>query len=157
MAETLTKAQVLALIEERHAALTAVLAGARDEELVRAGAMEGWSIKDILAHITWWEGWMLRILRGDVEATAELAMMIGVEGDALIDRMNAATFAAQRDRALVEVRVAFDASYQAAKRAVADLPDETLARYQRIVAANTWEHYEEHTPMVRAWRERQHA
>ena len=152
MADARSKTEVLALIEEQHAALAAVLATARDDEMTQPGVMGEWSAKDILAHITAWEQWLLRWLRGDAEALAQRRRMRD-EFDTVVDEMNAATFAAHRDRALADVRAAFDASYQQALRTVQELADERLAENERVVAANTWEHYDEHAPALRAWIE----
>src|SRR5579863_7987255 len=68
MADALTKAEMLALIGERHAEIEAVLAHLSESEMLQTGVMKNWSAKDILVHITMWEQWLLRVLRGDAGA-----------------------------------------------------------------------------------------
>jgi hypothetical protein len=84
-----------------------------DEELAAPGPDGEWSVKDHLAHLAAWERLLLEWLRGGTgreheivgldQAAYEAARRAGDE-----DGLNAAIYQLNRDRALAEVREAFD-------------------------------------------------
>jgi hypothetical protein len=129
-----------------HARLEALLANYSDEELVQPGRFGAWSVKDMLAHITFWEQRLIAYVNGAKES------LVQSDEDELaaIDRINAGVLAANRDRSLAEVRAAFDASYQqtlalAESLSAEDLADEVL---YGLLAGDTFDHYREHIEML---------
>src|SRR5689334_20321504 len=58
------KEELLRLIRSEHDALDALIAPLTEEQFLTARLAGGWSAKDVLAHITWWEQQMLLKLRG---------------------------------------------------------------------------------------------
>ncbi len=55
-----TADELLERIREGRAALTALWAGLTEEQMMcRPGPQENWSVKDLVAHITWWEAFIL--------------------------------------------------------------------------------------------------
>lgn len=129
-----------------HARLEALLAGIPDEQFVRPGALGEWSVKDMLAHITFWEQRLIAYING----ARESLIQPGEDEQAGIDRINAGVLAANRDRPLAEVRAAFDASYQQTLALVETLGDDDLANEELsgLVAGDTFEHYREHIEML---------
>lgn len=144
--EDLVQAPIPDQMRAEHAQLEAALAGISDEQFVRPGAFGEWSVKDILAHITFWEQRLLAYFNG----ARESLIQPGEEEQVAIDRINAEVFTANRDRPLAEVRAAFASSYQqtlalADALSAEDLADEELFG---LFAGDTFEHYREHREML---------
>jgi hypothetical protein len=58
--DRMTPAQLWAEILKARAMYSAVYAGLSDEEMTRRpGAQEDWSVKDQIAHLTWWEDYAM--------------------------------------------------------------------------------------------------
>ena len=141
-----SSAGVADLMRAEHARLEALLAGVSDVELVRPGAFGEWSVKDMLAHITFWEQRLIAYLNG----ARESLIQPGEDEQVAIDRINADVLAANRERPLAEVRAAFDASYQEALELAESLSAEDLADevLYNLLAGDTFEHYREHLEML---------
>ena len=156
------KADLLARIQQGHAALDAFIAPLSAARMTTSGPDGAWSVKDHIAHLTA----CLRIatlhLRGHPEREHELLQIDASTYAALdLDGQNAAIYAANKDRALAEVRAAFEQAYQELLTALdgtgwADLrrpasdasPDaETLLDH---VIGNTYAHFAEHIGWMRA-------
>jgi DinB superfamily len=130
-----------------HAQLEALLAGIGDEQFVRPDTFGAWSVKDMLAHITFWEQRLIAY----VDGARESLIAPGEDEQQAIDRINADVLAANRDRLLAEVRGDFDRSYRqvlalAESLSADDLADEELFN---LFAGDTFEHYREHSAMLR--------
>jgi len=151
MPESISKDALLDAITRSHAALEGLLTGLSDDQMTRDGVMEGWSLKDVLAHITWWEQWMLRVMRGEPEAMSQLAAMRSDGGQQYVDELNAATYAANRQRPLLGALAEFHTSFQQVLQQVAAMTEAELADLHRVIAANTFDHYDEHAQGIRAW------
>ncbi len=107
------KDDLLRELRAGHEALAATLRALTLEQLTRPGVYADdngeWTVKDILAHITWWEqscfGWL-----GLPPAVQRSAIPQGLDGD---DAINAAIFEGNRDRALDDVLASFERSFAA--------------------------------------------
>lgn len=141
-----TQASVPDQMRAEHAQLEALLAQISDEQFVQPGAIGEWSVKDILAHLTFWEQRLLAYFNG----ARESLIQPGEEEQAAIDRINAEVFAANRDRPLAEVRAEFDSSYQQTLALADSLSAEDLAdeEFFGLFAGDTFEHYREHREML---------
>lgn len=133
-------------IRTEHARLETLLAGFSDEELLQPGRFGAWSVKDMLAHITFWEQRLIAYVNGAKESLVQP----DEDESVAIDRINAEALAANRDRPLAEVRAAFDDSYRQAlalaeSLSAEDLADEVL---YGLLAGDTFEHYREHIEML---------
>lgn len=139
------------LMRAEHQRLEALLADIPDEQFAQPGAFGEWSVKDMLAHITFWEQRLIAYLTGAHESLIQP----GEDEQAGIDRINASVFAANRDRPLAEVRAAFDGSYQQTLAQVESLSDDALAHQELygLIAGDTFGHYREHIKMLEDWRE----
>ncbi|HEY0606755.1 MAG TPA: ClbS/DfsB family four-helix bundle protein [Herpetosiphonaceae bacterium] len=165
MNEPTSKAELLSAINTEHERLTAALSGLTDEQLVQPGVESDWSVKDVLAHVTWWEQWMVQKLgalaRGD---KIPRLLRPDEDQDAGLARLNSEIFAATRNQPLDEVRAAFDRSFQQAVAAVTALSEHDIFDPEglggslgeaplQLIASDTYEHYEEHTATIRRWRD----
>jgi len=131
-----------------HEQLVALLAPLGDDSMTRPIGGGEWSVKDHLAHITWWEQRIIRTLRDGAPDLVEMLPNVDINDT---DQINAAIFAANRDLPLAEVRAAFDASYQEMLRLIETLPDETVVKHYDWLNGNAGGHYDEHLQMLRGW------
>jgi uncharacterized protein (TIGR03083 family) len=162
MNEPMTKAELLGLIETEHARLEAILAPLSEAQMTEGSLASGWSVKDMLAHLTWWEQRMLQVVQA--AARGERLPRLSREGEdeeATINRVNAETYQANHLRPLHEVRADFQRSYRQVVELVHSLSDDDLAPVssiaqtlggplQPLIAANTYDHYREHSEMIRS-------
>lgn len=147
-----TREGLLARTREQHARLLALLAPLFDEELTQPGVTQpdNWSVKDHLAHLTWWSDRMIDMVGGAPEPAEALPT-----ADKSEDGINAAVYASNRDRSLADVRAAFDAGHERLLRFIAKVPDDALARRYGYISGNADGHYDEHARMLEAWRARE--
>jgi len=158
----MTKTRIMELIQHERDALERTLAGLSQTHMTQPGVEPGRSVRDILAHLTNWEGrmvgWIGESLRGEVPQRPAP----GMTWDDL-DELNQQVYLANKDKPLDEVLADFHRSYQAAWQAVEALTEDDLIDPQRfawrkgdpmwhMVAANTWEHYQEHRESIEKWR-----
>ncbi len=152
--------KLLDCIRAEHDFLMRTIVPLTDEQLVRPGVMDDWSVKDILAHITMWEqtylGWMAASARG--EPPDRPATFTAADVDALNHR----EYLAARDRPLPEVLGAFLRSYEQVLAHAAGLSEDVLftpgyydwlddLTVYQLLASNTFEHYLEHVIAIREW------
>lgn len=124
-----------------------------------AGLLENnWSVKDVLAHIAWWEQRATRLYHA-AAGTGPAVEPIRAEQ---INEVNEQTYADHRAVALETVRDMEQAAFQELLTIVETIPEEDLFdenRFQRfggnpylhIVIANTYDHYDEHAAMLEGY------
>ena len=149
------KSQLLALIDGERARLDAALGHLSPERMVAPGADGGWSVKDILAHITWSEREMTGVLRQRAMVGSELWNLSQ-------DERNAAVYAENRARALDDVLAAWRSDFAELRAEITRLSDAELADPAliadipgglapwQLLAGGTWRHYAEHLPAIQA-------
>lgn len=157
------KAELLARIGQSRSALEQVI-GPLDPAGIAAPGAAGWSIKDHLAHLAAWQQSLLALLEGrDRQAAIGLRPGDGVDAED-VDAVNAFLLARGRERPAPEVLDDFRRTHRQVLAALERLSDADLARpyahYQPgdddqrpvlgWVAGNTYEHDEEHLPVIRA-------
>ena len=160
---TITKDQLLDRIEREHAAFQATFAGLSDAQMTEPGVENEGTIKDILAHITFWHR-RLSYLVGCAQRGEPFVSLRGPDedGDAAVNRANAENFAANQRRPLADLRAEYAQAYEQALASVAALSDEDLGTESRIsttlggsllelIAGDTYEHYQEHRASIQAW------
>lgn len=156
-----TKEEILEAILSEREALETTLDQLSEEQKTQPGAEDGWSVKDILAHITDWEKRLLLWIDESIQGERPQRPAPGMTWDDL-DRLNELTYLANKDRSLEEVEIDFHSSYQKALKTVQALSEEDLIDPKRfswrkgdplwlMVAANTWEHYKEHRETIIEW------
>jgi len=156
---TIERAQLLSaatrLVAER-AGLLEQLIGLDERTLTAMPFLDGWTVKDLLAHIAAWDRWELREMRH--MASGEILDLTEVRDT---DAFNADVVAAWRDRTLAEVlaelqeaRVTWVAWLQA-------LPDEEFFRQHLFEGEDwsfagcvevQWRHDAEHAAQIAAWQ-----
>lgn len=153
----MNKQQVLEKIERAWAAFKESYAGLTEEQLLEPGVTEGWSVKDILAHITSWEDETIKhlptILQG-IRPPRYSALYGG------IDAYNALMTENKRGLSLSEVMKQFDQTHLRLIEYVKTAPEDQLASdtsFRRRLRLDTYGHYLLHAQAIREWRERSHA
>ena len=123
-------------------------AGIADDRLSEPGACDGWSVKDLIGHVAYWDA--------DALADIERIMTGGSWQPQDVDARNAAAATANANRGLNELRTEMVRLHDAVVVALRGLaPDDPRTRQIcREIAEDTWQHYDEHTAHVRAWRAR---
>jgi len=118
----------------------------------------GWSIKDMLAHLAWWDQWLLYTFQpsdrpGTVKHPPPLFDQIPA-GDSWANTMNARVYQFNRTRELPEIQAEFHTARQGILQLVLSLSDADVfdaAGLSAIVGQpaaplllGIYEHYEEH-------------
>jgi hypothetical protein len=157
-----TKAQMIGQIWADHALLEAVIAPLSAVQMTQP-LPDGWSVKDVLAHITVWEELLVAWLEAWAAGTLP-ALPVPPTREA-VDRLNAVRHAAAAARPLPLVLTAFHRSFGRVLQAVDALPPEVDlvtplpqawaegVPLGQLIAENTYEHYQEHMVAIRIWRE----
>lgn len=153
------KATFLATLRRERAAWDALLAVASAlgaARLTEPGINGSWSFKDIVAHVTWYEREMVMLLRTHALIGSPLWELPH-------DQRNTAIFEQLRDQPLDAVLAGAHQIFAELLTLVEGLAEEDLhdaSRYRdmppdwipwEVLAGNTYTHYPEHTPAIRAW------
>ena len=154
------------LLDEMNSAYTElenILAPLDSEQLTTPGVNGDWSIKDILAHLTTWQHYLVIRLQAAVrnERPAIQGILSEDEGTA-IDKLNAGFYEENKSRPLNEVIADFRTTYRQIVEAVQALNGEDLFEPRRfawmkgnalweLVAGDTYEHYQEHLQSIQEW------
>jgi len=150
------KAELLDSIRSRRREWDEALAGVAQERMLVAGASGDWSIKDVIAHVTWWDSQTADMLQTKRLSDVKLWQMPQ-------DVRNNAVYMENRERPLDEVREESGAAFLWLLASIEALKEDDLtdpSRYRqmptewtpwRVVVANTYAHYYQHLPDIRAW------
>ena len=130
------------------------------EDRMLSGPGEAWSGKDQLAHIAMWQRIALaRITGADEDALVGWTPEESATKD--IDQVNERIRELSADRLLTDVRREFEDSHNELVAAVEGMSQGDLDRlrlpdqpdrgtFAQMIAENTYEHYEEHIPLLQA-------
>jgi len=126
-----------------------------DSASIEPGVTGSWSIKDIIAHVTWWEEEALKhlplILAG--ERPPKYSNQYGG-----IDAFNAQMTDQKRKLSFSEVLQQRDDTHLRLIDYVHRVPEDQIAsetRFRRRLRLDTYGHYPKHTEAIRNWREQQ--
>jgi hypothetical protein len=163
-AEAITKDRFLQHLATERSHLIAAIAGLSEEQICRPGTMERQSIKDLLAHITFW----------DEVAIANLELMLNGRSDDIVrpagdeetSAWNDRELQHRRDLSLAEVIGQLESKRQQFISLMEQANDELLSSSiqirwnmetllaHQLVAEDTYEHDKEHAADIAAWRRR---
>ena len=151
----MTADDLLARARSERADLAALWQGLNREQMTRRpGPQPDWSVKDLIAHITWWEqsatNWVSRALSGEMLTRTETP-----------DELNARVHADNRDLPLETVLAYFEASWQPLEELLMRLSDEEINDVEvcnirdmpllYFLVGNTFAHYADHLDELRAY------
>ena len=148
------KQQLLNKLEQAWATFKESYAGLTDEQLVAPGVTGDWSVKDILAHVSWWEEEALKHLPHILQGGRPQRYSVLYGG---IDAFNARMTEQRRGLSLSEVLSRQDETHRRLVEYVSSAPEEQFAsetRFRRRLRLDTYSHYPIHAQAIREWRER---
>jgi DinB superfamily len=148
------RARLLQRLDKAWEAFQQSYAGLSDAEMLEPGVTGAWSVKDIIAHVTWWEEEALTYLPLIVAGGRPPRYSVTYGG---IDAFNARMTELRKHLSLAEVLRQQDDVHRRLIALVRGAPDAQLAsetRFRRRLRADTYGHYAEHERRIRRWRER---
>ena len=146
--------QVLKRLDSAWAAFEESYAGLSESQLLIPGVTGRWSVRDIIAHVTWWEEEALKHLPRIREGGRPPRYSVAYGG---IDAFNALMTEKRRDLSLAEVLRQHDEVHERLVEYVRGAPEELFARetrFRRRLRLDTYDHYPKHAKAIREWRER---
>ncbi len=159
--ENISKEELLAKSRIVHQALVKALDLFPRDQFSSCDLGNGWSCKDVLAHITAWEQRMIHTIKS-ILVGEKLDLM---QGGKAVDEFNANIYTQNKDVSPEDIIRAFDESYRDACDLIESIQEDVLANRGLIpgskeplwvmAAANMWWHYQEHLEMVENWRSQQ--
>ena len=144
--------QVLRRLDESWKDFEESYAGLSDAQLLIPGVTGQWSVRDIIAHVTWWEEEALEHMPRIRDGGRPPRYKAKYGG---IDAFNALMTERRRSLSLAEVRRQHDEIHQRLLEYVRDAPEELFAtdtRFRRRLRLDTYGHYPVHAKAIRAWR-----
>ncbi|MDD5466544.1 MAG: DinB family protein [Anaerolineales bacterium] len=156
MTDNVTREQFIEEVRRTRQAWQAALSQVPEGRLQEAGVCGDWSVKDLIAHIAWYEGEMVGLLSRRELAGSELWNLP-------LEARNAAIHALSQDRPLPEVLAEARETAAAFLAWLATLSEEELndpGRFTNmplewqpwmVIASNSSEHYQEHLSQLHAW------
>jgi hypothetical protein len=157
MATRMGVADLIALIRETSTRMELLLAQLSVAEMNQPGAVGVWSVKDVLAHIGFWERYGANIIRDAMRgSTPDLV------ADDETERNNASVVAQYYQRSLAAVIADWQQAREDLLEEIAELSEADLNDPDRFpwsegrtlldrIAGNSFGHEQEHIEQIRAW------
>ncbi len=154
----MNRTDLLTAIEAGRAELNELWSGVGENALTqRPGPQVDWSVKDLMAHLAYWEQTIADCIRQAMHGESP-------NWDVDVDAENARLLALTEGRSLAQVRQDFQTSLEAVRLLLDDLTEEDFSSPERFdwlhgnpawmtLADNSFQHYAEHLPDLRRWRE----
>jgi uncharacterized protein (TIGR03083 family) len=153
------KETMLRMVREGREELVTLLAAFDEAQMTEPHPPDGWSIKDVIAHIAFWENYALKRFRET--SRGEKPKMLGQISEEEINRINQEALEAGRARTLNEVEADFQRAHQELLDELAAMPETQDDAWWAVWPApnvpwlliqyNTYDHYEEHVTAMREW------
>ena len=146
--------QVLERLDTGWAAFEESYTGLSAAQLLTPGVTGEWSVRDIIAHVSWWEEEALRHLPLIREGGRPPRYSVEYGG---IDAFNALMTEKRRHLPLEEILRQHDEIHERLIAYVRDAPEELFARetrFRRRLRLDTFAHYPIHAQAIRRWRMR---
>lgn len=147
--------QLLDKLDQAWAAFQDSYAGLSEAQMLQPGVTGDWSVKDIIAHVSWWEEEALKHLPNILKGTRRPRYSVTYGG---IDAFNAQMTELKRGLPLDAVLEQSEATHARLLEFVRGVPEEHFARegpFRHGLRLDTYSHYPEHERAIRAWRETQ--
>jgi hypothetical protein len=160
MSHPTSKEELLARIESAYLAFDSTLSQISELQTTQPGVVEEWSVKDIVAHITFWQEFLFSQIRAVLQGQS--VPKLTSESEAETSRINREAVLQSRSLSWSEVHSNFQHSVRAVLQTVEALSETDLfvpGRFQavdsealwRCIAGETYEHYQLHTQHVDSW------
>ncbi len=167
METRMTRAELVDTLRTERENWESLLAEIGRERMTQPGATGEWSVKDVIAHVTYYEQWLANWL--EAAQRGEVLARTGIDEMEMHER-NAVIYGQNRDLPLDEVLAQSRQSFERVLQSVQALSEQDVtdpSRFERYIAAvwdetpPLWEciagdsfgHYAEHITPIRAWLE----
>src|SRR5215212_5560803 len=150
----MNRQQLLNRLDIGWTAFEASYAGLSDSRLTEPGVAGDWSVRDVIAHVTWWEEEALRHLPLIVAGGRPPRYSVAYGG---IDAFNALMAERKRDLALTDILTLQDDTHQRLIDFIQAVPEDQFTRetrFRRRLRLDTYSHYPIHTRAIQEWRQR---
>ena len=149
----MNRLQLLKRLERAWELLKASYSGLSDAEMMEPGVIGSWSIKDTIAHVTWWNEEALTHLPTILAGRRPPRYSVKYGG---IDAFNALMTEQKSELPLAEVLQQRDVTYRRLMDFIQLVPEDQFARetrFRRRLRLDTYGHYAKHVEAIRSWRE----
>jgi hypothetical protein len=150
----MNRQQLLQKLDKAWAEIKESYAGLSDSQLTEPGVMGDWSVKDILAHLTWWEEEALKHLPLIIKEGRPPRYSTQYGG---IDAFNALMTERRQVLSLADVLQQQEETHRQLIEYIQSVPEEQFTqetRFRHRLRLDTYSHYPKHTKAIREWRER---
>jgi hypothetical protein len=147
------RSQLLKRLDKAWQAFKESYAGLSDAELMEPGVTGDWSVRDIIAHVTWWEEEALTYLPLILNGRKPPRYSVTYGG---IDAFNAQRTEQKSRLSLSEVLRQQDDTHRRLIDFIQSVPEDQFARETRFrhrLRLDTYSHYPQHAEAIRKWRE----
>lgn len=147
------RSQLLKHLDRAWSAFKASYAGLPESRLLEAGVTGDWSVRDIIAHVTWWEEEALEHLPLILRGGRPPRYSVKYGG---IDAFNAVMTKRKEGLTLAEVLTEQSDTHRRLLEYLERVPDDQLTgetRFRRRLRLDTYGHYPKHAKAIRGWRE----
>jgi hypothetical protein len=167
----MSKAELIQQVNQAYAEMSTILDALLEDQMIEPGVMNGYSIKDLLAHLAAWELLCVNWIRTSLQGEQPVRWAPGFEvqeDDPLesLNRLNEQIYKDNRDTTLRETLADFRIAHEKCLGAIQLLSDDELNDSQlfnwlrghplwQIIAANSYEHYREHLEQIETWFDRE--
>jgi hypothetical protein len=147
----MNKRQLLTQLERRWVEFNQSYEGLSDAQMMESGVAGNWSVRDIVAHITWWEGEALKhlpLINKGIKPPTYAKEYGG------IDAFNAMMTEQKRGLSVSEILRQRDETHQRLLAYIECAPEEQFTRetrFRRRLRLDTYNHYPKHTNAIIAW------
>jgi hypothetical protein len=141
---------LISKIEDSYAGIVRLYRSVPVTRVLEHSLPNGWSVKDILAHIAAWEWRCAHLLEASHHTDGPL------QANPDVAALNQEIYEERKEWSWEEVEYDFRAAHQALLEAIRQLP---LGRLENkavweAIAGETWEHYAEHLRDLQHWHRR---
>ncbi len=144
--------QVLARLDAAWMDFEESHAGLSEAQIMIPGVSKQWSVRDVIAHVSWWEEEALKHLPDIRQGRRPPRYSVTYGG---IDAFNALLTEKWRRLSLPEVLREHADVHRRLRDYVRSVPDEMFVRetrFRRRLRLDTYGHYPKHAKSIRAWR-----
>ena len=149
--------QLLKRLDRAWEALKASYVGLSDSELLEYCITGNWSVRDIIAHVTWWEEEAMKHLPLILAGGKPPRYSVTYGG---IDAFNAQMTEQKRNLPLNEVLRQRDETHHRLIDFIQTVPEDQIVRetrFRRRLRLDTYSHYPKHAEAIWKWREQRSA
>ena len=156
MSDEMDKLRFMNKVKQAHEEWRNLQAEVDKPRMIEPGLPGGWSVKDVIAHITWYEREMIGMLKAMALEGSDLWQLPQ-------DERNIPIYEQNKDRPLEEVLSEAEQVYDQLFEAIASLSEDELSDPSHfrgmpsewipwdVIAGNTYDHYYQHIPDILAW------